>query len=218
MKLLVVNPNTTQAVTESLAGRVRAVVGAAVDIEAITARFGAAYIASEASCAIAAHAALEACHAHCETHGRPDAIIVGCFGDPGVFALRESFTVPVVGLAEAAMREAARHGRYAIVTGGAAWRPMLLRLARTLELSDRLTNVAIVAPTGAELAADRERAIATLGEACVRAAAGSDAVVLGGAGLAGMAEEIALATTPRLSIPLIDSVDAAARAALASLR
>jgi hypothetical protein len=38
---------------------VRAIVGAAVDVEAITARFGSAHIASEASYAIAAHAALD---------------------------------------------------------------------------------------------------------------------------------------------------------------
>jgi allantoin racemase len=218
MKLLVVNPNTTVAVTELLARRIGATVGAAAELEAITARFGAAYIASEASYVVAAHAALEACREHCAGQRRPDAIIVGCFGDPGVFALREALALPVIGLAEAAMREAAGHGRFAIVTGGAAWGPMLVRLARALDLADRLTTVAIVAPTGAELAADPARALATLGEACLGAAHGVDAIVLGGAALAGMAEAVASAVTPPLAIPLVDSVDAAARAALAALR
>jgi len=218
MKLLVVNPNTTVAVTGLLARRIGAAVGAAVEVEAITARFGAAYIASEASYVVAAHAALEACREHCDAHGRPDAIIVGCFGDPGVFALREALGLPVIGLAEAAMREAAGHGRFAIVTGGAAWGPMLVRLARALDLADRLAAVSIVAATGAELAADPERAIATLTDACLDAAQGVDAVVLGGAALAGMADAIVSAAGPRLGVPLVDSVDAAARAALAQLR
>ena len=87
-----------------------------------------------------------------------------------------------------------------------------MRLARALDLADRLATVEIVAATGAELVADPERAIVTLGEACARAAAGVDAVVLGGAALAGMAEAIA----STLAVPLIDSVDAAARAALAA--
>jgi len=217
MKLLVVNPNTTVAITQALARRVRAVVGAAVEVEAITAPFGAAYIASEASYVVAAHAALEACRRHCDARARPDAIIVGCFGDPGVFALREALSVPVVGLAEAAMREAARRGRYAIVTGGAAWKPILVRLARALELAEHLAAVTIVAPTGAELAADPGHAVAALGQACREAASGVDAVVLGGAALAGMGDEIAASMTPRLEVPLIDSVDAAARAALAAL-
>jgi len=217
MKLLVVNPNTTVTITQALARRVRAVVGAAVEVEAITAPFGAAYIASEASYVVAAHAALEACRRHCDARGRPDAIIVGCFGDPGVFSLREALSVPVVGLAEAAMREAARRGRYAIVTGGAAWKPILVRLARALELAEHLAAVTIVAPTGAELAADPGHAVAALGQACREAASGVDAVVLGGAALAGMGDEIAASMTPRLEVPLIDSVDAAARAALAAL-
>ena len=213
MKILVVNPNTTVSVSDLLARRIGVAVGAAAEVETITARFGAAYISSEASYVVAAHAALDACTAHCDTHGRPDAIIVGCFGDPGVFALREALALPVIGLAEAAMREAAAHGRFAIVTGGSAWGPMLARLARSLELGDRLAAIEIVAATGAELAADPQRAIVTLGDACARAAKGVDAVVLGGAALAGMAEAIA----PRVGVPIVDSVDAAARAALAAL-
>lgn len=213
MKILVVNPNTTVSVSDLLARRVGAAVGAAAEVETITARFGAAYISSEASYVVAAHAALDACDAHVDAHGRPDAIIVGCFGDPGVFALREALALAVIGLAEAAMREAAAHGRFAIVTGGAAWGPMLLRLARALDLADRLTTVEIVAATGAELAADPLRAIVTLGEACARAAKGVDAVILGGAALAGMADAIA----PRVGVPIVDSVDAAARAALTAL-
>jgi Asp/Glu/hydantoin racemase len=215
-KLLVVNPNTTVAVTELLARRIGAAIGTAAEVEAITAPFGAAYIASEASYVVSAHPALAACSAHCDAHGRPDAIIVGCFGDPGVFALREALVLPVIGLAEAAMREAATHGRFSIVTGGAAWGPMLTRLARALELADRLATIEIVAATGAELAADRERALALLGDACMRAARGVDAVVLGGAALAGMAE--AIAARLALAVPLIDSVDAAARAALVACR
>ena len=209
--MLVVNPNTTESVTKLLAQRVQAALGAAADVESITGRFGAAYIASEASYVVAAHAALDAGIAHCDAHGRPDAIIVGCFGDPGGFALREALALPVIGLAEASMRKAATHGRFAIVTGGAAWRPMLLRLVRALDLADRLATIEIVAATGAELATDPERAIVALGEACVRAAIGVGAIVLGGAALAGMAEAIA----STLPMPLIDSVDAAARAALA---
>jgi len=214
-RVLVVNPNTTATVSELLARRIGAAIGSAAEVEAITASFGAAYIASEASYVVAAHAALAACSAWCDANGRPDAIIVGCFGDPGVLALREALALPVLGLAEAAMREAARHGRFAIVTGGAAWGPMLTRLARALELADHLATIEIVAATGAELAADPERAASLLGDACRRTARSADAVVLGGAALAGMAE--AIAARLLIEVPIIDSVDAAARATLFAL-
>jgi allantoin racemase len=213
MKLLVVNPNTTAAVTEALCRHVRAHAAAGVEVDGATAAFGASYIASEASFAIAGHAALDAWATHAEAHGAPDALLVGCFGDPGVRALREASARPVVGLAEAAMRAAARHGRFAIVTGGAAWQPMLARLARALELADRVTGIHVVAPSGAELAADPAAALALLRDACRQAAFGADCVILGGAALAGMAEAIA----PALDVPLVDSVGAGAEAALAAL-
>jgi allantoin racemase len=213
VKLLVINPNTSRSVTETLSRHVRKVVGADVDVPAISARFGASYIASETGFAVAAHATLDAYAAHHAEHGAPDAVLVGCFGDPGVWALRELAARPVIGLAEAAMREASRHGRFAIVTGGAAWQPMLARLARALDLVEHVAAIHIVAPTGAELAADPKAALDLLRAACRDAAIGADCVILGGAALAGMAAAIA----PALAVPLIDSVTAGARAALAAM-
>jgi Asp/Glu/hydantoin racemase len=213
LNLLVVNPNTSASVTETLRRHVHAAVGDAVTLYAVTARFGASYIASEASFAIAGHATLDAYAAHAAAYGEPDSVLVGCFGDPGVEALRELSSRPVIGLAEAAMRAAARHGRFAIVTGGAAWQPMLARLARALGLDKHVSGIHIVAPTGAQLAADSGAALALLRGACVRAASGADCVILGGAALAGMAATIA----PALAVPLIDSVTAGAEAALAAL-
>lgn len=208
MQLLVINPNTSLAVTERLRSHVAATLGTGVTLQMATARFGASYIADETSFAIAAHAALDAFAAHAANNGEPDAVLLGCFGDPGVWALREMTDKPVIGLAEAAMREAAALGRFAIVTGGAAWKPMLQRLARTLGLSDALAGVHVVAPTGAQLAADPAMALSLLRDCCREAAIGAHAVILGGAGLAGMAASLA----PEIDVPLIDSVSAGAKA------
>jgi Asp/Glu/hydantoin racemase len=203
VKLLVINPNTTAAVTELLRQHVAVVAGPAVTVATATARFGAAYIASETSYAVAGHAALDAYAAHVAAEGEPDAVLLGCFGDPGVAALRELSGRPVIGLAEAAMQQAAALGRYAIVTGGAAWGPMLQRLALGLGLADALHGIHTVAPSGAQLAADPGRALTLLRDACQRAMGdGVRSVILGGAGLAGMAARL----QADLPLPLIDSV------------
>lgn len=207
MKLLVVNPNTSDAVTDLLRRSVQAMVPAGVSVLTATASLGASYIADEVSYAIAAHAALDAWARHVSAHGEPDAVLLGCFGDPGVPALRELIAAPVLGLAEAAMLQAAEGGRFAIVTGGAAWGPMLTRLARGLELDDALDGVHTVAPSGAELLADRDAAIRLLADACRAAApagSGVQSVILGGAALAGMAAEIESA----IGLRVIDSVQA----------
>lgn len=211
-RLLVINPNTTSAVTALLHAHVQAGAGAQVQVQAVTARFGAPYISDEAGYAVAGHATLDAWAAALAQGPAPDAVLIGCFGDPGLLALRESSPAPVTGLAEAAFIEAARHGRFAIVTGGARWAPMLQRLAHALGHGEALAGIHTVAPTGAQLAADPEGARALLGKACRDAAQQLDAqaVIVGGAGLAGMAA----ALQPGLDVPLIDSVAAGARWAL----
>jgi Asp/Glu/hydantoin racemase len=215
-QLLVINPNTSASVSALLHSHVQAAAGLHVQVRTITARFGAPYIADEASYAVAAHAALDAwAAAQAEpAQYKPDAVLIGCFGDPGLLALRESSPVPVTGLAEAAFIEAARHGRFAIVTGGPRWGPMLQRLAQALGHAPALAGIHTVAPTGAQLAADPQAARTLLTQACRDAVRqlGVQAVIIGGAGLAGMAATI----QPALSVPLVDSVIAGAHWALRS--
>ena len=212
MRILLINPNTTPAVTDLVAGHVRGLAGAGVTLVPVTGRFGARYIASRAASAIAAHAALDALAEHgagCE------AVYLACFGDPGLGALQEVSPVPVVGMAEAACRAASAGGRrFAIVTGGALWGPMLTEFVAALGLGGQLTGVRTVAPTGGEIAADPEAALGGLAAAC-RACAeadGAEVVILGGAALAGLAARI----QPAVPVPVLCSVEAGTRAVLAA--
>lgn len=212
-QLLVINPNTSASVSALLQTHAQHAAGPQVQVRTVTARFGAPYIACEASYLVAGHATLDAwAAALAQEVPAPDAVLIGCFGDPGLQALRESSTAPVTGLAEAAFRAAAGHGRFAIVTGGARWQAILQRLADSLGYRDALGGIHTVAPTGAQLAADPLGAQALLACACQNAVRdfGVQAVVLGGAGLAGLAAAI----QPRVDVPVIDSVLAGTRQAL----
>ena len=211
--LLVINPNTSASVSALLQRHAEAAAGPGVRVRTRTARFGATYIACEASYAVASHAVLDAwAAALAEDEPAPDAVLIGCFGDPGLLALQDTSAAPVTGLAEAAFVKAATYGRFAVVTGGERWKPILQRLAHALGHSAALTGVHTVAPTGAQLAQDPTAAVALLAEACRRAVEvdGADAVILGGAGLAGMAAAVAHA----VNVPVIDSVLAGTRQAL----
>ena len=60
------------------------------------------------------------------TRGRKDAVVLACFGDPGLAALKEIAKVPVVGMADASILQACAMGnRFSIVTGGERWKSML---------------------------------------------------------------------------------------------
>jgi allantoin racemase len=209
MKLLAINPNTSPAITDLVVAAARRAAAPGTEIRGATGRFGARYIMSRAAAAIAAHAALDA---YAE-HGRDaDAVVLACFGDPGLAGLKEIARQPVVGLAEASCHAAAALGaRFAIVTGGRAWEPMLREFVASIGFGARLASVRTVEASGAEIARDPDGSLAQLADACTRAALedGADAVILGGAGLAGLAPRLA----GRVPVPLVDCVAAAVKAA-----
>ena len=207
---LLINPNTSTATTARLEQALRPRLPQGTQLTVRTATFGASYIACEASHAIAGAAVLQTWAEHqvqaldamvVPLHG----VLIGCFGDPGLFALRESSACAVTGLAEASFIEAARLGPFAVVTGGERWKPMLQRLALALGFGDALRHIETVTPTGAQMQADPTLALHHLREAC-RAAerTGVRSVIVGGAGLTGYAQ----ALQDAVDLPLIDSVHA----------
>ena len=214
MRILLLNPNTSDAVTALVTDRVAAMAGGTATFIPATARFGAAYIASRAALAIAGHAALDAF----AEHGHDcDAVLLACFGDPGLLALREIAPVPVVGMLEAACRAAQPvASRYAIVTGGALWKPMLAEAVAGLGLGDGLASIRTIERTGGEIAKDPEAALPDLAAAC-RACVDHDqaeAIILGGAALVGLASLL----QPQVSVPILCSVETGVHAVVAAAR
>jgi allantoin racemase len=63
------------------------------------------------------------------TASAPDAIVIACFGDPGLDAAREASAVPVLGIAEAAF-----HAASFLATGFS----VVTTLARTCVIAERL--------------------------------------------------------------------------------
>ena len=202
MKLLLLNGNTDPGITERLAQAARAMCDH--EIIPATARFGARYIATRAASAIAAHAVLDLL---AERVGRDnpegfDAVVIGCFGDPGIEAAREMLPIPVLGLADASVGAALRVAPVAaFLTGGTAWVPMLEEFCLLRGHGSDTIRIAAVTPTGDMIAREPERALALLAEAArEQVALGAGVVVLGGAGLVGLAERL----QPMVSVPVLD--------------
>lgn len=214
MRILVLNPNTSLEMTALVMRVLAPLTPPGVTLVPATGRFGARYISSRSAGAIAGHAALDA---YAEHGGDCDAVYLACFGDPGLMALKELATVPVVGMAEAACRQAAeRGGRFSIVTGGERWGPILTEFVASLGLGSSLAAIETVAPTGGDIADDPDGSIALLAEACRRTAErdGAGAVILGGAGLAGLAARV----QPDVGVPVICSTQAGFAAVLEAAR
>lgn len=218
MRLLLLNGNTDPAITDLLATRAMEAIPRlglpAAEIVPATAPFGARYISTRAAVAVAGHAVLAALADHVGTDNPRgyDTAIIACFGEPGIEAARELLPIPVVGMAEASILAGlALAPRIALLTGGALWVPMLEEFCLVRGHGPDHVMVRGVAPTGDMIARDPDGAAALLAEAALAAVRdGAGAVVLGGAGLAGLAPRVA----PLVGVPVLDSLDCALLAAM----
>lgn len=99
----VINPNTSQAMTDTIAAAARTAAAPGTEILAVCPRDGVPSIEGHFDEAIAAIGVLEQVRA-----GRRQGVdghVIACFGDPGLLAARELAQGPVIGIAEAALRK-----------------------------------------------------------------------------------------------------------------
>jgi allantoin racemase len=200
-RLLVVNPNTTQAVTAAVLAEAARCARAETEIVGVTGTFGATIVSTEPENAIAAHTALDLLATH---HAGFDAAIVAMSFDAGVFAARTLLPIPVVGITEAALHTACLVGRrFGLVLLGAVSLPLYNDLIDRIGLSGRLGAVEIVEVASAAAYLDRSVVDTLVEDAANRLAVkGVDVVVLCGAALAGIAARL----KDRLTVPVLDGV------------
>lgn len=202
MKLLVLNPNTTKDMTDKVVTQVLQLVGPGVEVRGVTARFGHEVIASRQSYVVGAHAALDL--GLSEAKG-VDAILLACFGDPGLAALREALAVPVVGMAETALQLAmALDQPFHIITAGPAWEGMLRETVRMEQAEALLHGITVLPTTGLAAARDPEAVLVVIQKVLASLQAqGAPTVILGGVGFAGLKARLNYAGV------LVDGLEAA---------
>lgn len=208
-ELLVLNPNSTRWMTERVVAQLQRHLGGGYELHSCTVDEGPPVIDGPASFEQGARLVGPACARALARHPAVQAVLLACFGDPGLESLRaECSGRPVVGLADAAMADtAARHGRYAILTCGPDWVGLLERRAAELGHADALVGVWALPVNGRELALQPQRWRAAL-QAAADAAQhqGAQALVLGGAAFAGLSLGIDSV------LPQVDPLQVAAQA------
>ncbi len=212
-KLLLLNPNTNAEATAAMVAVAMAAAQGKVHIEGRTAAVGARLICDEPQLEIAATAVADLVAMSDLSAVR--GLIVAGFGDPGIEQIRTTTSMPVTGIAEAAIMEAAEGGRdFSIVTT----QPLLLgaieRRVTSYGYRRQLTGIRLTqgAVSGVALA-DQADARTALLDACIAAidSDGAKAIVIGGGPLAAIARTLARS----LSVPLIEPIPAAVRLAMA---
>lgn len=215
MRLLLVNPNTSAAMAETMAAEARRIAAPGTRIDVCCAGFGSAYISTRSEAAVAAHALLSSIAAHHDGH---DAIIVGAFILPAVTqAAKEFAPVPLIATGEAGLATALLLGpRFSILSIGAPARKMTHELVDALGLASRLASIRDMGLSGTELV-DRQheaddRAVRLALEAVEHDLA--DVIVLGAGSMEGMAARI----RNRVPVPVVSPVGCAVTMAEGLLR
>lgn len=209
MRILIVNPNTTQSMTEKAAAAAKAVAAPGTVIASATSRMGPASIEGHYDGALAVPGLLAEIR-QAEAAGA-DAAVIACFDDTGLDAARSLAGIPVLGLCEAALVTAGFLAqRFSVVTTLERSRVLIENLARHYGMGGRATVRAADIPV-LQLEDKASGAIGKL-KAQIELALrddGAEAIVLGCAGMADLAYRL----QTDYGVPVIDGVSAAVKQA-----
>ena len=208
MRLLVINPNTTQAMTDAIGEGARAAAGAGTQVDAVSPAWGPASIEGHVEEALAAAAVLDVIARQGDEY---DGIAIACYGDPGLYAARELASVPVVGIAEASMLLACTVAhRFSVVTVIDRVVPMLEDVVARYGLRDRCASVRGTPLAVLDIERDPTAASRMVLEESRRAIAEdrAEAICLGCAGMGTLECEVRDGLD---GVPVIDGVAAAVK-------
>jgi allantoin racemase len=209
VKLLIVNANTTQFVTDRVAAEARLSAAPGTEIVAVTGEFGAKIIATRAENAIAAHAMVDLMARHSQGC---DAALIAVSYDTALDASRQLLAMPVVGMTEAALLTACMlGGQIGIVTFGRSGLPMYQELAARYGLASRLAGWGVIESQAAYRPGDTtelDRLIAAEANRLVQEA-GAESIILSGAVMAGVPRRL----QAQVPVPLVDGISCGVRQA-----
>lgn len=210
MNIVVINPNTTAAMTQRIASTAKAVAQPGTNIIALNSSSGPASIEGYADEAMAVPHMLEAMFAEQAKNAAIAGYVIACFDDTGLDAARCVLDAPVVGIGEAACHMASLiAARFSVITTlsrsvspiehnlvkyGLASRCARVRASEVavLDLEDPASDAYAQISNEIEAALEEDRA---------------EAIVLGCAGMTDLASRL----SKEHGVPVIDGVGAAVK-------
>lgn len=208
MHILVINPNSTAAMTASVATAARAAASASTKITALNPADGPPSIQGAEDGERALPGLFKLFEREVIQRGGYDAAVIACFDDTGLWELKSRSKIPVLGIGEAAYHNAMMiAAKFTVITtlpvSIAVIEDNLVRYG----YSSRCVRVRASGVPVLELesAKDQSQQIIAAEIAIACNEDNCDAIVLGCAGMADLAAKM----TARFGLPVIDGVTAA---------
>ena len=204
MKVMVVNPNSSDVVTGAIMESAQRGAGPGTALIPITTKGGTRNIDSAFGDYLSGAYMIRTCLDAVAVH-RPDAVVLAGFGRVGIDALKEALTVPVVSISEASMAVACLLGhRFATLTMLQQFIPYQQDLVRSYGFEAKCAAVRAIDVNVEQCVTDRERTLREL-TAEIRKIVDEDraeVVILACAGLCGYDREL----TRLAGVPVLDPV------------
>jgi allantoin racemase len=205
MRILIVNVNTTESMTQAIAEQARSVASPGTEIIGLTPRFGAESVEGNFESYLAAIAVMDRVMSY---EGPYDAVIQAGYGEHGREGLQELLEVPVVDITEAAASLAMLLGhKYSVVTTLDRTVPLIEDRLKLAGVYERCASVRASGMSVLELEASPQRAIEAIVAQAIEAVNEDKAEVicLGCGGMAGLDQQI----RGSAGVPVVDGVTAA---------
>ncbi len=203
MHIRILNPNTTQSITDELAVTAALFAWAGTKVDARSSIHGTPSIESHVEEAIGAMGVVE--QVAIGDRDGVDGYVIACFGDTGLAAAREMTRAPVVGMTEAAFYAAGMvAARFSVITLPPRTRIHTERVLRETGMAERCAAVRAIDIPVLDLVTHGDAVALAFIDEARRALTEDDAeaIVLGCAGLSALVGPL----TQALGVPVIDGV------------
>ena len=211
MKLMVVNPNSSDTVTGAIMESARRAASPGTELIGVTTKGGTRNIDSAFGDYLSGSYAIRTCLEAVPLHA-PDALVLAGFGRVGIDALKEALTIPVVSISEASMAMACLLGhRFTTLTMLQQFVPYQQDLVRLYGFEAKCASVRAIDVNVEECVTNRTKTLAQLTAEIKKIVAEdrAEVVILACAGLCGYDAEL----SRRAGIPVLDPVAVAVKVA-----
>lgn len=210
--LIVINPNSSQVVTDGIDEAIDPLRSFGIPIRCLTLAEGPPGIESQRQADLTIGPMLALAASQTDAAG----FVIACFGDPGLHALRDQTSHPVVGIQEASVTTALTLGqRFGVIAILPASIPRHLRAFGAMGVLDRLAGDRALGLSVADLA-DPEKSLDAMiatGRR-LRDEDGADVLIMGCAGMARYRDRLQEAT----GLPIVEPTQVAVSMALGQIR
>lgn len=206
--LIVINPNSSQTVTDAIDLAINPLRRFGTPIRCLTLAEGPLGIESQKQADLTITPMLDLAAAQTDAAG----YVIACFGDPGLYALRDQTPLPVVGIQQAAVMTALTLGqRFGVIAILPNSIPRHMRAFGAMGVLDRLAGDRALGLTVADLADESHTLPAMIATGCkLREEDGANVLIMGCAGMARYREALETAT----GLPVVEPCQAAVSMAL----